>query len=160
MTRFNDLSHKVALYFGCLRQSGHYLWRDEYTNTTDPPTVPGFPWDTVIDSGLLKNGKHRDVYDGKVFWTCGGKPDLWLAFFWWDNSVDKRGASNSGFYVRGFGPELASVDDAPMREAYILRECNLYAVKKVLQPAFDFACEQWPEVVKRQRSPLVIQVDS
>lgn len=84
-----------------------------------------------MDGGLLKNGKRRDVYDGKVFWTCGGL-EFWYAFFWWDNSVDRRGASNSGFYVRGFGwPEATA--------------------------AFEYACEQFPQVVGRQRQPLVLQ---
>lgn len=57
---------------------------------------------------------------------------LWHAFIWWDRSDDQRGASNSGFYVRGF----------PYEER---------------EPAFDFACAAWPKVVARQRHPLVLQ---
>ncbi len=84
-----------------------------------------------MDAGLLKNGKRPDVCDGKVFWTCGGTT-LWYAFFWWDRSVDRRGACNSGFYVRGFGwPEA--------------------------QAAFDYACAEFPNVVARQRHPLILQ---
>lgn len=88
-----------------------------------------------MDGGLLNNGKRSDVYDGKVFWTCGGrdlKTDLWFAFYWWDRSIDRRGASNSGFYVHGF----------PWPEA---------------EAAFAFACSQWPQVITRQRQPLVLQ---
>lgn len=83
-----------------------------------------------MDGGLLKNGKSTDVYDGKVFWTCGGL-SFWYAFFWWDRSGDTRGASNSGFYVRGYGwPEA--------------------------QQAFDYACAQFPHIVARQHQPLIL----
>ncbi len=84
-----------------------------------------------MDTGLLKNGEHDDIYDGRVFWTCGGL-SFWYAFFWWDRSGDSRGNSNSGFYVRGFGwPEAPA--------------------------AFAYACEQFPGIVARQRLPLILQ---
>lgn len=124
---------KLALYFGCWQRPGHYLHRRGGRTIWDAKRdLPGFPWsDGLMDSGLLKNGKRRDIYDGKVFWTCGGSA-FWYAFFWWDNSVDERGASNSGFYVRGFGwPEA--------------------------QSAFDYACAEFPEVVSRQMHPLILQ---
>lgn len=93
---------KRALYFGCRDEIGHYLCSSQGRTIWDTSSVPGFPWSLGhLDGGLLNNGRHPDIYDGKVFWTCGGTP-LWLAFVWWDNSVDRRGASNSGFYVQGF----------------------------------------------------------
>ena len=118
------MSEKLALYFGCFR-SGHYLYPGE------PPPV-GCPW-TIrdMDGALLENLKVPDIPDGRVYSTCGGKPDLWIAFYWWDRSGDTRGASNSGFYVRGF--EWAD------RAA-----------------AFAFASAEWPEVVERQKHPLVL----
>lgn len=121
---------KLALYFGCWERAGHYLHLPGGHTLWDKPK--DLPWrDEHLDGGLLKNGKRPDVYDGKVVWTCGGKA-LWYAFFWWDNSVDRRGASNSGFYVRGFGwPEP--------------------------QEAFDYACAAFPTVVARQKRPLVLQ---
>jgi len=85
-----------------------------------------------MDSGLLENGKHEDVYDGRVFWTCGRTNDCWFAFFWWDNSVDSRKGSNSGFYVRGF----------PFEER---------------EAAFEFACAAYPGVISRQKQPLSLQ---
>lgn len=122
---------KRAFYFGCLGGLGHFF-HDGQRRSTWTEHVPGFPWSMGhLDGGLLNNGKRRDVYDGKVYWTCGGTP-LWLAFYWWDNSVDSRGASNSGFYVQGFGHTEPA-------------------------EAFAFACGQWPEVVRRQRQPLVLQ---
>jgi hypothetical protein len=125
---------KQAFYFG-YGSGGHFLrFANGYRSSIDPQDdVPGFPWNiSLLDTGLLKNGKHPDVYDGKVFWTCGGRSALWHAFFWWDNSGDKRGASNSGFYVRGF-----EIGDK--------------------QAAFDYACSIFPEIVARQKHQLVIQ---
>lgn len=124
---------KLALYFGCLGGLGHYLHRPGGRRLWQPdPDLKGFPWsDALMDTGLLKNGKRPDRYDGKVYWTAGGL-SFWYAFFWWDNSVDKRGASNSGFYVRGFGwPEA--------------------------REAFDYACKAFPQVVARQVQPLQLQ---
>jgi hypothetical protein len=124
---------KLALYFGCWDRAGYFMRRKSGATIYDPQRyVPRFPWsEESLDGGLLKNGNHRDTYDGKVFWTCGGAA-FWYAFFWWDNSIDHRGGSNSGFYVRGFGwPEA--------------------------QEAFDYACGEFPAVVARQKYPLVLQ---
>ncbi len=127
---------KIALYFGCWGQSGHYLWlpneRKIYRAQRD---IPGFLWDeALLDTGLLKNGNHRDIVDGKVFWTLGGKnlDCLWHAFFWWDRSGDARANSNSGFYTYGFS-HRAEVE------------------------AFAYACAQFPAIVKRQGVPLELQ---
>jgi hypothetical protein len=122
---------KVALYFGCWNQPGHFLHdihgRTVYDGYDDMPWGEG-----LMDSGLLKNGKILDIPDGRVFWTVGGAKAFWYAFYWWDRSIDTRGACNSGFYVRGFGwPEIKN--------------------------AFDYACAQFPRVVARQRHPLVLQ---
>ncbi|TGQ19274.1 hypothetical protein [Mesorhizobium sp. M00.F.Ca.ET.217.01.1.1] len=124
---------KLALYFGCWEGTGHYLHRPNggklwHANLD----LPGFPWsDSLMDGGLLRNGRRPDRYDGKVFWTCGGL-QFWYAFYWWDNSVDHRGASNSGFYVRGFGwPEA--------------------------DEAFDYAKAMFPKVVSRQMHALILQ---
>lgn len=124
-----------AFYFGCIGQTGHYLHSPENGDRRLYDLPPGIPWDIgLMDGGLLKNGKVPDVYNGDVHWTCGGrdKSAVWFAFIWWDNSVDGRGASNSGFYVEGFA----------LGEA---------------EQAFKFACEAWPAVVTRQRQPLVLR---
>lgn len=124
---------KSALYFGCWDGPGHYLHQPSGRHIWDAQrNVLDFPWsDSLIDAGLLRNGKREDVCDGRVFWTAGGLA-FWYAFFWWDRSVDKRGACNSGFYVRGFGwPEA--------------------------QEAFEYACTQFPAVVSRQQHKLVLQ---
>lgn len=123
---------KQALYFGCWNGAGHYLHSPGGHTVRKERDFPDLYWSAgLMDTGLLDNGKHPDVYDGKVFWTCGGVA-FWYAFYWWDNSVDRRGNSNSGFYVRGFGwPEA--------------------------QAAFDYACTQFPRVVSRQAHPLILQ---
>lgn len=125
---------ELALYFGCWDRPGHYLHRPSGHVLWSPSRdMPDLPWTmTHMDGGLLNNGKRPDVPDGKVYWTCGGAAAFWYAFFWWDRSVDSRGACNSGFYVRGFGwPESTE--------------------------AFDYACSQFPRVVSRQKHPLVLQ---
>jgi hypothetical protein len=124
---------KRALYFGYAPGGGHFLQCPNKPLSLAPERdVPGFPWNIgLLDCGLLKNGRHDDVYDGRVFWTCGGDP-LWLAFVWWDRSGDKRGASNSGFYVQGF-----QLTDR--------------------QAAFDYASSIFPQVIARQTHPLVLE---
>ena len=126
----------LALYFGYATRGGggHFLHAPNGSwSSLDPQRdAPGLPWGLgLIDGGLLKNGGHADVYDGRVFWTCGGNP-LWIAFFWWDNSGDKRGASNSGFYVQGFEPADR-------------------------QAAFDYASSIFPQVITRQKHQLALQ---
>ena len=130
-----DSPKKLALYFGCLEKTGHYLHGPSGLCSIDAKRdVPGIPWGIdIMDGKLLKNGKHEDDDTGRVFWTCAGKSELWFAFFWWDNSVDQRTGSNSGFYVRGF--EFCDLKDA-----------------------FQFACESWPSVVSRQRNKLELQI--
>ncbi|APU89028.1 hypothetical protein Rctr197k_277 [Virus Rctr197k] len=129
---------KQAFYFGYRRGDGHFFQGGPRPATLDPQRLaPGIPWTIMLmDTGLLKNGKVPDVYDGKVFWTAArdaeDKETVWHAFYWWDRSGDSRPGSNSGFYVTGFG--------LTEREA-----------------AWKFACEAWPTVIARQRHFLVLQ---
>ena len=123
---------RLALYFGCWHSPGHYLHDSNGTRLyNERPN--DLPWEeSIMDTELLRNGKVPDNPDGRVFWTCGGAVALWYAFYWWDRSVDKRGACNSGFYVRGFGwPEA--------------------------QTAFDYACYKFHHVVSRQKHTLILQ---
>lgn len=125
---------KIALYFGCINEPGHYLFGARGSKSTLRPQsdYPGFPWTIAhLDGGLLENGQEPDRETGRVRWTCGGRPTLWFAFYWWDRSVDGRPASNSGFYVSGF--EIGEQEQA-----------------------FEYACKQWPKVVSRQRHGLTL----
>ena len=123
-------AERKALYFG-YGDGGHFLrdtaLRAQYWVRRDHPDLP---WtEDFMDTGLLKNGKVPDRPDGRVHWTCGGRAALWYAFVWWDRSGDERPASNSGFYVRGFGHHEAAA-------------------------AFAYACEQFPSIIARQLHPL------
>ena len=128
-----QLLGRCSYYFGCWNRPGHFWHNTQgghiWENT--PPDMP-WVWRSLADGGLLRNGKHPDIYDGKVFWTCGGAKAFWYAFVWWDRSVDRRGACNSGLYVRGFGwPEA--------------------------NDAFEYGCAEFPSVIARQKHPLVLQ---
>jgi hypothetical protein len=136
------MADKQALYFGYV-SGGHFLrgkdgWRDCGGHPGD--YAPGFPWESAawLDGSLLKNMKVPDWPDGRVHVVGGGRDVFWFAFVWWDRSGDKRAASNSGFYVRGFG--------APVRETY----------NAIARIAFEWACKEWPDVVARQFFPLTI----
>lgn len=131
---------KRALYFGCrgANEPGHYLQEGKHTLWSENPCLW---WDGLMDGGLLKNAKRADVVDGRVWWTCGGRPDFWYAFYWWDRSGDRRPGSNSGFYVGGFAPEVLTPESA----------------RTNAKLAFDYACASYPWVVERQRFPLVLQ---
>ena len=130
---------KMAFYFGAWSKTrlGHYLYKPDETVIWNPKRdLKGIPWgEGLMDAGLLKNGRRRDIVDGKVFWTCGGADInyLWHAFIWWDRSADSRGNSNSGFYTFGFPGKGGQHD------------------------AFTYACEQFPQIVQRQSFPLDLQ---
>lgn len=134
---------KQALYFGSLG-NGHFMHREDHSYIHSrklTEVAPNLPWSyEVIDCGLLENGKIPDRPTGQVHFTCGGNGEdcFWFAFYWWDRSADSRPGSNSGFYVRGFGRPVAETFDA------------------IARIAFEYACAQWPEVVKRQQFPLVL----
>lgn len=126
--------NKRALYFGCEdpRYAGHGLHSDGNEQETIYPksTYPGFPWNAGhLDGGLLTNGKVKDTPTGKVYWTHGGKTDLWYAFYWWDRTGDSRPGSNSGLYVLGF-------DVRQEKEA------------------FEYGCSKWPKIIGRQKHSL------
>lgn len=128
------MDNKVTLHFGYSCGRGHMLDIPGRGGGSINPQrdMPGLPWSIGdMDTGLLTNGNHKDVYDGRVFWTLGGTP-LWFAFFWWDRSGDSRGKSNTGLYVRGFrGEEKAE--------------------------AWAFAQAAWPLVIARQHHPLILR---
>jgi hypothetical protein len=135
------MNEKLALYFGSMGD-GHFLHGIPGTRISldGQRDQPGFPWEIgLLDTGLLTNREVPDQPDGRVHWTCGGRTDFWFAFFWWDRSKDSRGNSNSGFYVR-----------------WPVGEVNRKTVDNEAPKAFAFACECWPDVVRRQRFQLTL----
>ena len=126
-----------ALFFGCwsTTKGGHFLYRENGSTIYLNKLENNIPWnEALMDTGLLKNGKHKDIIDGKVYWTLGGLNIncLWHSFFWWDRSGDKRSNSNSGFYTYGF-------------------QHNHQA------EAFKFACNKFPSIIGRQSVTLKLQ---
>ena len=141
---------KRALYFG-YGSGGHFLrFPDGGRSTLDPAKAgSNFPWSIHhLDTGLLENRGVPDRPDGRVHWTCGGAPVFWFAFVWWDRSGDSRGASNSGFYVEGFDLEEVGSDRSSVSSPELIKKAR---------EAFLFAQGAWPDVVRRQAFPLVLQ---
>lgn len=100
---------KNAYYFGCIERPGHFLWgengRHLYGNerlTTE------CPWgEDEVDGDLTP---HRQGCKKGPYCGCGMMPegeavihhkDGWTALSFWDRSVDKRGACNSNFFIKG-----------------------------------------------------------
>lgn len=84
----------TLLYFGCIGESGHYLWSSPYRRTRD---IDETPWGMKIDGKLCPPADP---------WGRNGQPqgraalhhkDGWTALAFWDRSVDKRPGSNSVF---------------------------------------------------------------
>lgn len=85
---------RMILYFGCIRESGHYMWdargRKSYHDIPQP-------WGYSIDGKLCPPGDP---------WAKNGQPqgsaalhhkDGWTALAFWDRTVDSRPGSNSAF---------------------------------------------------------------
>lgn len=122
---------KEVFYFG-YKTRGHHLYHENaQMRIVDCLNVRGFPWDDIIDAGLLEAWNVADRPDGRVHWIQDEK-SLWYAFCWWDRSGDTRPNSNSGFYVKGFN-------------------------KGERTPAFIHACSKFPEIVSRQKFNLKLQ---
>ena len=94
-------------YFGCWRDSGHYL-KHPGGSSVHSADEKVRPW-KMIDGCLPPARRDRPDRRGyaRVLKEAGqGKAALhykdgWTAIAFWDRSVDKRGASNSAFFVRG-----------------------------------------------------------
>jgi hypothetical protein len=93
-----------VLYFGCIRDAGHYLWNGERsTMYGDARQALPFNW-TDLDGGeTLPGARERGRWVGR-----GGQSvcKLTHAHGWtfvgcWDNSVDTRPGSNSTFLAPG-----------------------------------------------------------
>ena len=129
---------RAAYYFGCWHNLGHNFHDQagQYITlkqSNKPIGMPDYWWENIDSKkSLLRNGRIPDQSTGKVYWTCGGITEYWYAFYWWDNSVDDRPGSHSGFYVKGYPNQHA-------------------------QEAFEYAKRMFPRIVERQLFPLVLQ---
>lgn len=86
-----------AFYFGCIRDSGHYLWDvNHQTRTHEVPE--GFPCPlATLDGGLLPKSKHYPTQGVTYLSYING----WTLLSMADNSVDTRPGSVGVFILRG-----------------------------------------------------------
>lgn len=103
-------------FFGCIERAGHDLWRRQGGGrVTDAHDVEekirralGAPLDAAGVGGLCWNSPKsqwggsssydRDETEGRALLT---RRNGWTVVAFWDRSVDRRGACNSAFIVRG-----------------------------------------------------------
>jgi len=81
-------------YFGCIRESGHYLW-DEHCHSAGRAERSAIPWGDERDAGLCPKGHQHEGHAALHY------KDGWTALAFWDRSVDHRTGSNSNFFAVG-----------------------------------------------------------
>lgn len=95
-------------YFGCQGEPGHYFWTSDGTRQySRAEQIVGPNIYPRIDGGFCPNASE----DRMKPWRRTGPEvegeaalhfvDGWTIISFWDRSVDKRGACNSNFIVRG-----------------------------------------------------------
>lgn len=115
------------LYFGCLKDSGHYLWSKAHGHLSKVgyrETKDMTPWGNAIDGGIFPDSR-RKWESGVVHHVQRGG---FTAVYWADYSVDSRPGSHSTFVV----PAL-------------LTKAEL----------IEGARHLWPEVFHRPRFPVL-----
>lgn len=103
------------LYFGCLRETGHYMFYSEHAQMINDPTdlekktgikanLKSIFWG--IDGGFVPEGtiKQGDAKESVV-------PPFRIVA-WHDYTIDKRGKSNSAFLGVGYGSAEEMLADA------------------------------------------------
>lgn len=93
-----------TLYFGCIGQSGHYMFNEHGHHIYGAEGTT--PWGATPD-GTLCYGR-KDAYNNgpqEQGLAVLHHKDGWTALSFWDRSVDKRGGCNSNFFAEGtYGP--------------------------------------------------------
>ena len=80
-----------VLYFGCIKEAGHYLHNTKGKRSLDFSVVPWPKIDGVLcPEYTIKEGASKLHHK-----------DGWTALAFWDYSVDKRPGSNSVFFAEG-----------------------------------------------------------
>ncbi len=80
------------LYFGCLREAGHYL----FSKTNPGIRTRDQPWGVLIDGKTVGHGGY-----GTPGVCVTTRKDGWVAVDFTDNSVDTRPGSHSCFLCHG-----------------------------------------------------------
>lgn len=108
----------MILFHGCgMREAGHYwfgpgmvtgrcmaLRRQNHNGRIEDDPYRYVPWAYSVDGGLAPQGARLHVEGQGAFAQSGrflGTPEeeWWSAVSWWDNSVDRRPASNATFVI-------------------------------------------------------------
>lgn len=96
-----------VLYFGCVRQAGHFMFNESLCHVHPEVAGPWNPYDHLngIDCQLqpgcwLDNDRWRHGVEVEGAARLHHR-DGWTAMSFWDRSVDKRGGCNSTFFAEG-----------------------------------------------------------
>lgn len=104
---------KTLLYFGCIRDKGHYLWESDgrpllvFGNTMKQ--MPGI--NPAILTGIdgmfpPANNGGEGVYSVNII------NEKLIIIAWWDYSIDNRPGSNSALIGYGYKNEQIIISDA------------------------------------------------
>ncbi len=124
---------RPILYFGCLGDKGHYLFRrvgrelGDYAKLSYYETKAATPWGDNIDGGVFSKSPRR--LEAGAIHAC--HLNGWSLVYWADYSVDTRPGSHSTFVTK-------SEDCIGNHDLLIAR-----------------ARIQWPEVFGRPRFPVL-----
>jgi hypothetical protein len=89
----------MILYFGCWRESGHYLFHPGMRSVrhTDDIKLPWDRYDAVLAPTTQPGGYGNEQKEG----ICAlHHKDGWTALAFWDRSVDSRPGSNSIIFAQ------------------------------------------------------------
>lgn len=98
------MSGRDSYYFGCWRDSGHYLWAPGRCSVWGNHDCPwqDYELDAKLAPGTtLVRGRHRTPHEQPEGIAALHHKDGWTAIAFWDRSVDRRSGSNSAFILRG-----------------------------------------------------------
>ncbi len=102
------MNNPLVLYFGPLKESGHYLFYETGRRVPFQLADTICPWKTFEIDGKLQPGcpdpegplrrRTRSMCEGEAFLHHKGG---WTALAFWDYTIDKRPASSSTYIAKG-----------------------------------------------------------
>ncbi len=101
-----DTAKPLVLYFGPLKQSGHYMFYDDGTEVPYPTSITLTPWKDTID-GQIQPGQTlwREHWVARGNWKHGEAvihhKDGWTALSFWDSTIDTRPGCSSTYLAKG-----------------------------------------------------------
>lgn len=126
----------LVWFFGCIGDSGHYLWSPVSRGHDSKTLRSVIPWGDGLDGGLCPGAYDRRFpkmpqrdYQPEGYAAVSYRGG-WTALAWWDRSVDSRPGSNAAVLVH----ELATASELLERARVV-----------------------WPEVFSRLKYQIVLQ---